>query len=93
MLEGRCLRDNKAGPRRTPLFGRMSDGRIGADEITVRDGHLRIRLIRMENGWHARIDSDLEGHIFEGHVTELSDLLAGHPAAAAALSALPPDLD
>ena len=72
---------------------RRSDGRIGADEITVRDGHLRIRLIRMENGWHARIDSDLEGHIFEGHVTELSDLLAGHPAAAAALSALPPDLD
>ncbi len=69
----------------------MSDERIGADEITVRDGHLQIRLIRLEDGWHARIVSDLEGPIFEGHVTELSDLLAGHPAAASAVSSLPPD--
>ena len=69
----------------------MSDERIGADEITVKDGHLRIDLVRMQDGWHARIVSDLEGPIFEGHVTELSDLLAGQPAAAAALSSLPPD--
>ena len=71
----------------------MSDERIGADEITVRDGHLRIRLVRMEEGWHARIVSDLEGPIFEGHVTELSELLAGHPVAASAVSTLPQDLD
>ena len=69
----------------------MSGERIGADEITVKDGHLRIRLLRMEDGWHARITSDIEGPIFEGLVTELSDLLAGHPVAASAVSSLPPD--
>lgn len=71
----------------------MSDERIGADEITVRDGHLRIRLLRMEDGWHAQIVSDIEGPIFEGHVTELSELLAGHPAAASAVGAILPDPD
>ncbi len=45
----------------------------------------------MEDGWHARITSDIEGPIFEGLVTELSDLLAGHPVAASAVSSLPPD--
>ena len=69
----------------------MSDERIGADEITVRDGHLRIDLVRMEDGWHARVSSDLEGPVFEGRVTELSELLAGHPVAASALGSLPPD--
>ena len=69
----------------------MNDERLGADEITVRDGHLRIDLFRMENGWHARVICDLEGPVFEGHVTELSDLLAGHPAAAEALKPRPPE--
>lgn len=71
----------------------MSGERIGADEITVKDGHLRIRLLRTEDGWHARIVSDIEGPIFEGHVTELSELLAGHPDAASAVSSLLPDPD
>ena len=71
----------------------MSNERIGADEITVKDGHLRIRLLRVEDGWHARIVSDIEGPIFEGHVTELSELLAGHPDAASAVSSLLPDPD
>ena len=71
----------------------MREERTGADEIMVRDGHLRIRLIRLDDGWHARITSDLEGPIFEGHVTELSELLVGHPIAASAVSALPPDSD
>ena len=71
----------------------MNDERIGADEITVRDGHLRIRLLRMEDGWHAQIVSDIEGPIFEGHVTELSELLAGHPIAASAVGTVLPDPD
>ena len=71
----------------------MSRERVGADEITVRDGHLRIDLVRMEDGWHAQIVSDFEGLIFKGHVTELSDLLAGHPVAASAVGSLPPDPD
>ncbi len=69
----------------------MSDERIGPDEITVRDGHLQIRLIRMEDGWHARIVSDLEGAVFEGKVTELSELLVGDTVAASALRSLPAD--
>ena len=46
-------------------------------EISVQDGHLHIRLERMENGWYATVESDIEGAVFQGHVTELSDLLAG----------------
>ena len=69
----------------------MSDDRIGADEITVRDGHLRIRLSRLDDGWHARVESDLEGLVFDGHLTELSELLAGHPAAPSTLRSLPSD--
>ncbi len=71
----------------------MGHERDGADEITVHDGHLRIDLVRMEDGWPARIVSDLEGPIFQGHVTELSDPLAGQPLAASAVSSLPPDAD
>ena len=79
--------------RRRVVGRRMSNERIGADEITVRDGHLRIRLLRMQDGWHAEIFSDIEGPVFEGHVTELSELLAGHPVAASAVSSLLPDQD
>ncbi len=46
-------------------------------EISVQDGHLHIQLSQVEDGWFARIESDLEGAVFEGHVTELRDLLAG----------------
>lgn len=49
-----------------------------ASEITVHDGHLSIHLTQLEDGWHARVDSAIEGRIFDGHVTELSDLLVGH---------------
>ena len=69
----------------------MADDRLGADEITVRDGHLRISLVRLEDGWHAHVESDIEGKIFDGRVTELSELLAGHPVAASALESLPQD--
>lgn len=46
-------------------------------EISVKDGHLNIRLAQLSDGWYARVESDIEGPIFEGRVTELSDLLAG----------------
>ena len=51
---------------------------IAPYEITVRDGHLTILLGRLEDGWFARVESDIEGAIFEGRITELSELLAGH---------------
>ena len=48
-----------------------------ADEIVVRDGHLTINLSKLSDGWRARIESAYEGKVFEGRVTEMSDLLAG----------------
>ena len=48
-----------------------------ADEIVVRDGHLTINLYKLSDGWSARIESAYEGRVFEGRVTEMSDLLAG----------------
>lgn len=51
-----------------------------ADEIVVRDGHLTINLYKLSDGWSARIESAYEGRVFEGRVTEMSDLLAGRPA-------------
>jgi hypothetical protein len=51
---------------------------IAPSEITVRDGHLTIKLAQMETGWYAIVESEYEGKIFEGRVTELSDLLAGN---------------
>lgn len=56
-----------------------------ASEITVRDGHLLITLTRLDDGWHAHIESALEGRIFDGHVTELRDLLVGNPITEAIL--------
>jgi hypothetical protein len=56
----------------------MHDRRIAPSQIIVHDGHLTIHLDQLEDGWYARIESEIEGKIFEGHVTELSDLLAGH---------------
>ncbi len=56
----------------------MNQRRIAPDEITVQDGHLTIKLHQMETGWYAIVESEIEGKIFEGRVTELSDLLAGH---------------
>lgn len=50
-----------------------------ADEIVVRDGHLTINLYKLSDGWSARIESAYEGRVFEGRVTEMSDLLAGRP--------------
>ena len=32
----------------------------------------------MHDGWYAIVESEIEGKIFEGRVTELSELLAGH---------------
>ena len=49
-----------------------------ADEIVVRDGHLTIKLFKLHDGWYAQVESALEGKIFEGRVTEMSGLLAGH---------------
>ena len=49
-----------------------------ADEIVVHDGHLTIRLLKVEDGWRANVESSIEGKIFDGPVAELSDLLAGH---------------
>ena len=46
-----------------------------ADEIFVKDGHLRIRLHRLHNSWFAEIESEFEGRIFSGPVTEMSDLI------------------
>lgn len=51
-----------------------------ADEIVVRDGHLTIKLRKLDDGWRALVESELEGRIFDGCVTELSDLLAGQAA-------------
>ena len=51
---------------------------IAPKEITVKDGHLNMKLSQMETGWYAIVESDYEGKIFEGRVTELSDLLAGN---------------
>ena len=50
-----------------------------ADEIVVRDGHLTIKLFKLADGWYAQVESAIEGRIFEGRVTEMSGLLAGHP--------------
>jgi hypothetical protein len=55
------------------------DNSIAPTEITVHDGHLTILLGRLEDGWYAKVESDIEGAIFEGRITELSELLAGHP--------------
>ncbi len=49
-----------------------------ADEIVVHDGHLTIRLLKVDDGWRASIASSIEGRIFEGRVAEMSDLLAGN---------------
>ena len=54
----------------------MNQHRIAPNEITVQDGHLTIKLHQMETGWYAIMESEIEGKIFEGRVTELSDLLA-----------------
>lgn len=51
---------------------------IAPKEITVQDGHLTMKLSQMETGWYAIVESEYEGKIFEGRVTELSDLLAGN---------------
>ncbi len=51
---------------------------IAPQEITVQDGHLTMKLSQMETGWYAIVESAYEGKIFEGRVTELSDLLAGN---------------
>lgn len=56
----------------------MNQHRIAPDEITVQDGHLTIKLHQMETGWYAIMESKIEGKIFEGRVTELSELLADH---------------
>ena len=37
-----------------------------------------MKLSQMETGWYAIVESVYEGKIFEGRVTELSDLLAGN---------------
>ena len=58
-----------------------------ADEIVVRDGHLTIKLFKLTDGWYAQVESGIEGKIFEGRVTEMSGLLAGHPV----MSTLAPD--
>jgi hypothetical protein len=57
----------------------MDDNRVAPSEITVRDGHLTIKLGQLKDGWYAIVESDIEGKIFEGRITELSELLAGHP--------------
>lgn len=43
----------------------------------MQDGHLTMKLTQVEDGWYAIVESIYEGKIFEGRVTELSDLLAG----------------
>ena len=52
--------------------------RIAPGEISVQDGHLTMKLTQVDDGWYAVVDSIYEGKIFEGRVTELSELLAGH---------------
>jgi hypothetical protein len=51
---------------------------IAPNEITVPDGHLTMKLTQVDDGWYAVVESAYEGKIFEGRVTELSELLAGH---------------
>ena len=51
---------------------------IAPNEITVQDGHLTMRLNQVDDGWYAIVESAYEGKIFEGHVTEISELLAGN---------------
>jgi hypothetical protein len=51
---------------------------IAPEEITVQDGHLTMKLTQVDDGWYAIVESAYEGKIFEGRVTELSDLLAGN---------------
>jgi hypothetical protein len=51
---------------------------IAPQEITVQDGHLTMNLTQVDDGWYAVVESIYEGKIFEGRVTELSDLLAGN---------------
>jgi len=51
---------------------------IAPSEITVQDGHLTMKLNQINDGWYAVVESVYEGKIFEGRVTELSDLLAGN---------------
>ena len=58
--------------------GSRKAGPVSDYEISVKDGHLNIHLARMDDGWYATIESDIEGRVFEGRVTELSELLAGH---------------
>jgi hypothetical protein len=74
MRGGREMQTGQAGkmPEDTPRRN------IAPSEITVRDGHLTIKLAQMETGWYAIVESEYEGKIFEGRVTELSDLLAGN---------------
>ena len=69
-------------PNRLVRFNITDPNRIAPDEITVRDGHLSIRLGQLADGWYAVVESDIEGKIFEGRVTELSELLAGQPVQA-----------
>ena len=51
---------------------------IAPHEITVQDGHLTMKLNQISDGWYAVVESAYEGKIFEGHVTEISELLAGN---------------
>ncbi|MBI68245.1 MAG: hypothetical protein CL777_05825 [Chloroflexi bacterium] len=48
------------------------------DEILVKDGHLTIRLVRLEDSWYANIESAIEGKIFSGPVTEMSELIVSN---------------
>ena len=49
-----------------------------ADEIIVKDGHLTIKLKRLEDCWLAEIESEFEGKIFSGPVTEMSELIVNN---------------
>ena len=44
----------------------------------MQDGHLTMKLTQVDDGWYAIVESAYEGKIFEGRVTELSDLLVGN---------------
>ena len=73
--------------RRLPANGGRNDARPeAADEIVVRDGHLTINLSKLSDGWRARIESAYEGRVFDGRVTEMSDLLAGRAVPSAVKS-------
>ena len=50
------------------------------DEILVKDGQLTIRLVRLEDSWYANIESAIEGKIFSGPVTEMSELIVSNSA-------------